>query len=385
MPQIYSPKWINSISQLDLQDWKYIVGNNVIPFYNWHWLHNLENSKSIIPSNGWQPLHLLIVKNNKPVAFAPLYLKGHSYGEFIYDSQFAELSNNLNLNYYPKLIGMSPVSPIEGYKFFIAKEENKEEITKLIFKTIDEFCLKNNILSCSFLYVDAAWRNFVESFNCAVWINQSSLCNLQGAQNFSDYLSKFNSNQRKNIKKERKSIKESGINIKSIELNEININNMEIMHDFYQLHCSRWGAWGSKYLTKQFFKKLSLEKEKQFILFSASKQDMSAPIAMSLCVKNQEFLWGRYWGSLEAIKFLHFELCYYSPISWAISNKIKFFDPGAGGNQKRRRGFIATPNYSLYRWYEPEINKIIRPWFSKVNKIILEEIKTTNNEVPFRV
>ena len=95
-------------------------------------------------------------------------------------------------------------------------------------------------------------------------------------------------------------------------------------------------------------------------------------------------LWGRYWGSEKNIDNLHFEACYYSPIEWAIENKIKYFDPGAGGSHKKRRGFIVKPNASLHRWYNQSMDSLIREWLPKANKLMLDQINATNNEVPFK-
>jgi len=157
------------------------------------------------------------------------------------------------------------------------------------------------------------------------------------------------------------------------------------MHYFYEKHCSRWGLWGSKYLSEKFFEKLaSPEIRDQIILFTANRKNENNPLAMSLCVTNGEMLWGRYWGSEREINNLHFELCYYSPIEWALKNGIKKFDPGAGGAHKQRRGFLAKSTASLHRWYNPKMDEIIRAWLPKVNKLMLEEIKSTNNDVPFK-
>ena len=105
---------------------------------------------------------------------------------------------------------------------------------------------------------------------------------------------------------------------------------------------------------------------------------------MSLCVKNADNLWGRFWGCKENIDFLHFELCYYSPIAWAIEKGIKQFDPGAGGNHKLRRGFKAVPCYSLHRWYNNNMNNIIKPYLTNINRLTIEDINTSKNEAPFK-
>ena len=176
----------------------------------------------------------------------------------------------------------------------------------------------------------------------------------------------------------------AGIQISTITGSEINKEIMQIMHRFYEQHCERWGVWGSKYLSDSFFEELAnAEHKDQVVLFSAHRGNSEDPLAMSLCIKDANMLWGRYWGSKEEINSLHFEVCYYSPISWALEQGISHFDPGAGGSHKLRRGFIAQSSISLHRWYNLEMDNNIRNWLSKVNKIMLEDIESTNNQLPF--
>jgi len=155
------------------------------------------------------------------------------------------------------------------------------------------------------------------------------------------------------------------------------------MHNFYEQHCSRWGVWGSKYLTSTFFEKI-VDNKKNLLLFSASKNDSNDIFAMSMCVKNKNNLWGRYWGSQEEISNLHFELCYYQPIEWAIKNSIHLFDPGAGGEHKRRRGFFAKSTISLHKWFDKNMENIIYPWLNEVNKQTEMEIDFENKSIPFK-
>ncbi len=378
-------KWHTSLTEISENDWNALLINNNMPFYKWNWLNQLEQSGSVSIKSGWQPLHLSIWRNKKLIAIAPLYLKNHSYGEFVFDQIFVNLSIDLGLNYYPKLIGMSPFSPVEGYKFFVSKEENEEYVTKFICDSIDKFATKNGILSCSFLYVDKEWMQFPQRVNFKPWINQQPLWKSSGEKDFTDYLSNFNSNQRRNIKRERTSIRKSGLIISSITGNNIKQDLIELMYDFYNSHCEKWGAWGSKYLSRQFFQKLiSSNQKEEIVLFSAHKGNHQEPIAMSFCITNMEKLWGRYWGTKEDINSLHFEVCYYSPIEWCIRKGIKEFDPGAGGTHKKRRGFLASPRISLHKWYDNRMDSLLEKWLPKVNALMIEEINTSNNEAPLK-
>ncbi len=372
-----------SIKEISKEIWNELANEINNPFYEWTWLKNLEISKSVSRETGWQPLYFIAYKNEEILGIAPLFLKNHSYGEFIFDQSFARLAQELNLNYYPKLIGMSPYSPVNGYQFLYKKNTDKIEITNLLINNIESFAITNKILSCNFLYIDESWGNHLKSLGYHKWINSSSEWRSNGEKTFDDFLSRFNSNQRKNIKKERKSINKQDIKIEIFNKDNINLEILKKMHNFYEQHCSRWGVWGSKYLTSTFFEKI-VDNKKNLLLFSASKNNSNDIFAMSMCVKSKNNLWGRYWGTQEDISNLHFELCYYQPIEWAIKNSIHFFDPGAGGKHKRRRGFFAKKTISLHKWFDKNMENIIYPWLNEVNKQTETEIEFENNSIPFK-
>ena len=380
---IYKVEVKLSIKDISKEIWNQLTNEVNNPFYEWDWLKNLEVSKSVSRETGWQPLYFVAYNNEEILGIAPLFLKNHSYGEFIFDQSFARLAQELNLNYYPKLIGMSPYSPVNGYQFLYKQNKDKTEITNLLIKNIENFAITNKILSCNFLYVDESWGNHLKSLGYYEWINSSSEWRRHGEKTFDDFLSRFNSNQRKNIKKERKSIIKQNIKVEIFEENNINQEMLKKMHNFYEQHCLRWGVWGSKYLTSTFFEKI-LDNKKNLLLFSAAKKDSDNIFAMSMCVKNTNNLWGRYWGSQEEISNLHFELCYYQPIEWAIKNNIDFFDPGAGGKHKRRRGFFAKSTISLHKWFDKNMGNIINPWLNEVNRQTEMEIEFENNSIPFK-
>jgi len=372
-----------SIKEISKEIWNELANEINNPFYEWTWLKNLEISKSVSRETGWQPLYFVAYKNEEILGIAPLFLKSHSYGEFIFDQSFARLAQELNLNYYPKLIGMSPYSPVNGYQFLYKKNKDKKEITNLLINHIESFAITNKILSCNFLYIDESWGNHLKSLGYHKWINSSSEWRSNGEKTFDDFLCRFNSNQRKNIKKERKSITKQDVKVEIFNEDDINQEILKKMHNFYEQHCSRWGVWGSKYLTSTFFEKI-VDNKKNILLFSASKNNSNDIFAMSMCVKNKNNLWGRYWGSQEDISNLHFELCYYQPIEWAIKNSIHFFDPGAGGKHKRRRGFFAKSTISLHKWFDKNMENIIYPWLNEVNKQTEKEIEYENNSIPFK-
>ena len=387
----FQVRWHQSMADFSEAEWDRLLGDGdgadpgspALPFFRWRWLHRLETSGSIVPRQGWQSCHLGLWRGTTLVAAAPLYLKGHSYGEFVFDQSFAQLAGQLGLRYYPKLVGMSPLSPVQGYCFLFAPGEDPAALTVLMLEHVGAFCRQNQILSCNFLYVDPVWGALAQAAGWAPWINQQGLWTNPGLSTFEGYLASFNANQRRNIKRERKAVAAAGLEVTPLVGEAIPGAMVERMHDFYAQHCSRWGQWGSKYLTHDFFLAASQELRSSLVLFSAHRGDPNEPVAMSLCVHNANQLWGRYWGSDEEIDCLHFEVCYYAPIAWAIGRGIASFDPGAGGAHKRRRGFVAEARTSLHCWFEPQFDAILRRWLPEANVQMGLEIEAVNAELPF--
>jgi hypothetical protein len=354
-----------------------------LPFYTWAWLHALEASGSIVPSQGWQPCHLGLWRGDTLVALAPLYLKGHSYGEFVFDQSFAQLAGQLGLRYYPKLVGMSPVSPVEGYRFLIGPGEDEKALTAVLFQQIEAFCRQHRLLSCNLLYVDPAFARDAQVCGWSLWLNEQSEWTNPGFGQFEDYLSTFNANQRRNIRRERQAVADAGIRVTPLTGEAIPAPLMERMHGFYAQHCARWGPWGSKYLSAEFFAAAADHLRSHVVLFSAHQGDPLVPMAMSFCVHNGTQLWGRYWGSEVEVNHLHFEVCYYSPLEWAIAQGIRSFDPGAGGRHKKRRGFVAQPRFSVHKWFEPRFASLLQEWLPGANQQMLAEIEAINADLPF--
>jgi len=383
-------RWHRGMAELPERQWDQLVAAasgtaEPSPFFCWRWLHQLEASGSIVPAQGWQSCPLALWRGEQLLAVAPLYLKGHSYGEFVFDQSFAELAGRLGQRYYPKLVGMSPVSPVAGYRFWIDPAADAAQLTAVMLELIDGFCRQHGIFSVNFLYVDPAWAPLAEAAGCSRWLNQQSTWSNPGFAGFDDYLASFNANQRRNIKRERKAVAAAGLSVTPLAGEAIPPELVDRMHEFYAMHCARWGAWGSKYLTESFFEAAARELREHLVLFAAHPQDCGPedPLAMSLCVRGGDQLWGRYWGSAVELENLHFEVCYYAPIAWAIEQGIRRFDPGAGGSHKRRRGFVAEPRISLHRWSDHHFAQILSQWLPGANAQMQAQIEAINAELPF--
>jgi uncharacterized protein len=380
----YSVAWISKLAEIPQASWDALAMPLKTPFLEWDWLNNLETSGSATGKNGWLPHHLTVWRDKQLIACAPLYVKSHSYGEFVFDNQWADLAQRLGIEYYPKLMGMTPFTPTEGYRFLIADGEDEDELTGIMVSAIDHFCDRHNISGCNFLYVDPVWRDRMEQHGFSAWLHHSYIWQNQSYQSFDNYLGAFNANQRRNIKRERKAVETAGLSIKTLTGDEIPQAMFAQMYAFYENTCDKFGWWGSKYLTKRFFEQLH-DNYRDRVLFVAAydKEDERQPMGMSFCLYKGDRMYGRYWGSLQEIDCLHFDACYYTPIEWAIDRGIQTFDPGAGGRHKKRRGFPATPNYSLHRFYNNRLAQILKSYIGQINEREQAEIDAVNEDLPF--
>ncbi|MEO0375202.1 MAG: GNAT family N-acetyltransferase [Cyanobacteria bacterium P01_A01_bin.17] len=303
--------WIDKIRDISQAEWDALALPLATPFLEWQWLNNLETSGSATSKTGWLPNHLTVWRDRNLIAAAPLYIKGHSYGEFVFDHQWADLSHRLGVNYYPKLLGMTPFTPAEGYRFLIAPGEDEDLLTGLMVEAIDQFCDRNRLSGCNFLFVDPEWRPTIERHGFTSWLHHSYIWQNQDFECFDDYLGVFNANQRRNIKRERKAVSKADLKLQTFTGDAIPTELYKLMHHFYRDTCEKF-MWGSKYLTQRFFEQLE-ESYRDRILFVAAydiQGIQQQPVGMSFCLTKGDQLYGRYWGSFQDIDCLHFDACY---------------------------------------------------------------------------
>lgn len=380
----YTVAWYRHIHEIPQAAWDAMALPLKTPFLEWTWLYTMERSGSAVANAGWLPNHLTVWRDRTLVAAAPLYLKGHSYGEFVFDHQWADLAQRLGVDYYPKLLGMSPFTPAEGYRFLTAAGEDEALLAAIMVRAIDQFCDRNQISGCHFLYVDPEWRELMETLGFMKWLHHSFIWYNEGYQTFDDYLARFNANQRRNIKRERKSVDKMGLRLEPITADQVHRSLCTQMYHFYSDTCDKFGWWGSKYLTRKFFEQLYPDYCDRLVFFAAYSDQDEHPVGMSFCLRKNDLLYGRYWGSRDEYNHLHFNACYYHPIEWAIQQGIQAFDPGAGGRHKKRRGFPARPNYSLHRFYAPRLQDILVNYIDEINQAEQREIDAINADLPLK-
>ncbi len=385
-PQIqttYTAAWHRRIADVDRAAWDALAVPLETPFLEWEWLHQLEASGSICLKTGWLPCHMTVYANGRMVAAAPLYIKDSAVGEFVFDREWAELAARMNIPYYPKMVGMSPVTPISGYRFLIAPGENEARLTSFMVSVIERFCRSNRIHGSSFLFVDPRWGRLLPGLGYNGWLHQGYMWKNPGHEHFDDYLAMFKTNQRRNIKRERKSLRSRDFHFKAFAGDEIPETFIPLMYRYYERTNDLHGPWNCKYLNRKFFLGLHRHYRRRLVIFAASHGEKGLPVGMSILIAKGDRLYGRYWGSLRSIRDLHFETCYYGPIEWAISRGIRYYDPGFGGEHKARRGFRAIPNFSLYRFFDSRMQTLMRLHIGEINRLERMCIKDINDSLPF--
>ena len=380
----YRLEWIRDISDVPKEAWNALALALDTPILEWEWLHRMEASGSMRPETGWLPIHLTVWRGAELVGAAALYVKGHSEGEFVWDFIWADVAGRLEIPYYPKMVGMSPATPVSGYRFLVAPGEEEELLSAAMVEAIDGLCRRNNMAGLSFNYVDPQWLQVMEDLGFVAWKHQSYLWENPGFTSFEDYLWSFDKNQRRNIRRERKKLSEQNLTIKPFSGERITLELLEKMYRFYERTNAQFGPWAAKYLNREFFTGLFDDYRHRILLLGAcDRENDGDPVGMSFLLRKGEQLYGRYWGSTGHYDSLHFNACYYGPIEWAIANGVRRFDPGIGSSHKVRRGFQAISNWSLHRFYDPNLARIMAQHIGEINRMEQERIDSLNQAVPF--
>lgn len=361
--------WISSITEVDRDEWNLLAKKLNFPFLEWDWLRIIEQSGSATPESGWLTAHLLVRYEGRLVGAAPLFVRDQSEGEFIFDRVWVEVSQKGGMPYYPKIVGMSPFTPASGYRFMVAGDVPVKRVTALICQTLDRFCSINGLGSCAFNFVDPDWGIEMEAYGYAAWKHQGYVWANDDFRDFDHWLGTLNSNRRKTVRRERKALRRGDVRVQTLTGYEIPDRYFDLMFRCYESTNDKFGVWSCKYLTPDFFERLKHDMRENLMFTVALRGDDPDPLALSMFVFSGDRLWGRYWGCFEEVRFLHFELCYYVPIEWAIANGINTYDPGMGGEHKARRGFFSTPSYSLHKFADPSMDLTFKTYIQEVNNL----------------
>jgi predicted N-acyltransferase len=386
--QTYTLKIYTSISRIAREDWNSLTTGETIPFLDWEWLAALEESGSAAPETDWSPLHFTLWDGGRLVAAAPFYLRTSSRGEYVYDYFWAEAAASLNRPWYPKLVGVVPATPAEGYRFLCAPGGDEETFTRLILSAAEEICRRNAVAGLHILFADSAWGAGLAGYGYTAWEHSRFLWENEGYAVFDDYLARFDKNQRKNIRKEYRHPGEEGVGLRVIPGGEAREEHFRRMFELFSLTNDKFVPWDARFVNEEFFSRLEKDFRKNIAFVEARREgpggDAGEILALAFLVRKGGSLWGRYWGAYEEVKDLHFAACYYAPIDWAIGEGIRFFDPGAGSPHKVRRGFRLVSGRSYHKFFDPALERLFKTNIAAVNDYERQLIAELNAQLPFK-
>jgi predicted N-acyltransferase len=351
------------------------------PFIRHAFLQALEDSGSARRETGWQPQHLLMEdETGRLTACMPCYLKSHSYGEYVFDHGWADAYLRAGGSYYPKLQCAVPFTPVTGRRLLVREGEDRAASAALLLQA---GVMLADRLEASSLHVTFPTREEWElagSLGFLQRTDQQFHWLNEGYGGFEDFLGALTSRKRKVIRAERRRALADGIDIEWVTGNDLNEAHWDVFFSFYMDTGSR--KWGSPYLTREFFSLIGETMADDVLLVLAKRGGRA--IAGALNFIGRETLYGRYWGALEEHHFLHFEICYYQAIDFAIEHKLARVEAGAQGEHKLARGYLPTETYSAHWIADPGLRRAVSEYLKRERAAVAREIALLAEDSPYR-
>jgi predicted N-acyltransferase len=363
-------KIASGVSGLNGQAWDRLTGGD--PFLSHAFLSALEDSGSVGRGTGWTPAPILIEEEERLIAAAPAYLKTHSQGEYVFDHGWADAWERAGGQYYPKLQIAVPFTPVPGPRLLGSRPQQ-------LLAAIEAVTVQNELSSAHITFADDA---AVAEAQRRGWLMRDGVqyhWPNRGYSSFDDFLASLRHSKRKSIRKERRDACR-GLDILTLRGDEIGSDDWEAMWSFYQDTGSR--KWGRPYLTREFFDLVGERMGDSVLLFLAMRD--SRPIAGALNFVGSERLYGRYWGCTEEVPFLHFELCYYQAIEWAIDHDLKSVQAGAQGEHKVARGYEPVLTRSAHFIPNRSFRDAVAEFLETERAGVAAEIEWLSRDLPYK-
>ncbi|MDF3604956.1 GNAT family N-acetyltransferase [Paracoccus sp. DMF-8] len=366
---------LTGISGIAAADWDGCgAGEN--PFTTHRFLLALEDSGSVGGRTGWHPSHLVARLDGQVAGVAPCYLKTNSQGEYIFDHNWAEAYARAGGSYYPKLQCAVPFTPVTGPRL-IARDP---QVQAALLQAMAEFSLQSDLSGAHISFCTEAEAELGAQAGFLPRVTQQYHWLNDGYASFDDFLAALSSRKRKAIRKERERAQGFGGQIVSLRGDRILPEHWDAFWHFYQDTGGR--KWGRPYLTRAFSDCLHDRMRDDCLLVLALRDGQ--PIAGALNLIGRDALYGRYWGCVEDHPFLHFELCYYQAIDWAIANGLSRVEAGAQGDHKLARGYLPTRTHSLHWVADPGFRRALENYLDRERRAVSEEIIEIADWGPFR-
>ena len=354
---------IESLSEVSAADWNALLTPDASPFLKHEFLSTLEETVCVGGNTGWQVAHLALYRSAQLIGAMPLYLKQHSYGEFVFDWSWAQAFEQQGMQYYPKALCAIPFTPVQGSRILFSPAEDAAQIQRKLIAGLKTLVVQNHLSSAHILFplgeqtqamVDQGFmlRDSVQFH----WHNQNFI-------NFEEFLAALTMKRRKNIRQERDKVSREGISFRHVPGQ---LANDEDWAFFYRCYENTYiEHHSSPYLNQDFFRLIGKRMPENLHLILAQRGDL--PIAASLLFVDRTIskAYGRYWGALEHVPCLHFETAYYQAIEYCIDQQIETFEGGAQGEHKMARGFLPTTIQSAHYIADPQFSKAVKHFLER--------------------
>jgi len=338
-------RWHARLDEISAADWDALRADDN-PFLSHAFLAGLEQHGCLRRKHGWQPHHLGLYRDQKLVAAAPMYLKGNSHGEFVFDWSWANAYAQNGLDYYPKLLCAVPYSPVTGPRLLCGQSADSDSLRHALLAAMIEQTRQMQLSSAHLNFPHAADAELLATL-ASEWLPRFDWqfhWHNRGYRDFGDFLDALSAKKRKNIRQERSKVEAAGVRCETIEGRDLTPIHWRWLHRFYLATFDMKGNLPA--LTADFFTHLGSTLADNVVAVIAYRD--AQPIAGALCLRSSSTLYGRYWGCEEEVPGLHFEACYYQGIDYCIRHKLTLFEPGAQGEHKLARGFLPSKTHSFH-------------------------------------
>ncbi|XP_074309259.1 uncharacterized protein LOC141643837 [Silene latifolia] len=353
------------------------------PFLTHAFLSSLEESNCSVKETGWVPRHIVAKDEmDNVIGVVPLYLKSHSYGEYVFDNSWANAYYNYGARYYPKLQSCVPFTPVTGPRILLRNMACKDEVSDIIVTALKDLAIKLQVSSLHVTFpIESEWRGMKEK-GFLQRIGMQYHWKNRNYKNFDDFLMDMKQSKRKNVRQERKKIGTQNLNMKRLRGYEIKAHHWDTFYQFYRNTTDN--KWGTPYLTRDFFHNMASKMGDQVLLVIAEDQDEL--VAGALNFIGGDTIYGRLWGCLPDSYYpsLHFEACYYQAIEAAIEYNLDTVEAGAQGEHKIQRGYLPVTTYSYHYIVNEEFGKAIENFVAREADQVRLVMKVLHDSGPFK-
>lgn len=370
----------SSYSQIAAGDWNRLVDGGS-PFLRHEYLHALETSGSANAATGWTPLPITVEDDaGHTLGAVPLWLKNHSFGELVYDFAWAQAYERAGLRYYPKLVAAVPFSPITGPRLLIAPDADRTQVMQSLVHAARTLADDTRASSLHWLFTDVADTARLESMGYLHRTGYQFHWHNSNYRTFDDFLAGMNADKRKKLKRERRYVREAGVETEVLRGRDVTPVLWDMFYEFYTTNILRHG--GMIHLTREFFHRIGTTMPEAVALVVARRG--SEPVGAAINLRDRDALYGRYWGGDSGIHSLHFETCYYTPIEFCIREGLQRFEGGAGGEHKLARGFLPATTHSTHWLRHPQFFEAVADFLRRERNGVELYMDELNEHAPFK-